>query len=489
MRHDLFLILSGVFLCLSVNAVFPAFVSALTTLDRRRFEELLHRFKRDGVSAGGERRQAMRALPTSLPGRPGGRRVESLPSSLAVLAAVVIAVVAWDLTGEAGVGPAAFVDAMNYGAVCNGVADDSTALQKALDALPAAGGIVYVPPSPSGTRCTFSASLTLPDGAKILGAGKWATILRYTGPGAAFSPGGTNNRHAAFEDFTLQLTNPSAAGIDAARLISSTFRSIRIAWSGSNVGGTGIRVVITDPSWTSFFNVLEDVTFDGLQVGILMDSSVKQAANRWRIIAPTVLAPQAPNTINGIVLNKVLGIDIVSPYCDQIGGTCLKLGASTDRVTVVAGRLETAYGGAMFSIHPSANRTTILGYQIHDGRSGTKDLGTRAYLVGQWEEGIQWTGAVEGSTRSLYVFPQNPLASPGRITISDTSTRGKVKFSSPDPDANYVPIVIQCGAAGSVAAGSNRLWASDLETTGFTIHAEIAPGSGNSITVCWHRIR
>jgi len=418
-------------------------------------------------------------------------RARDLPSGLALLTAVTIAVAPLAAADKAGADPAApFVDVTKYGALCDGVTDDSPALQKALAALPASGGVVYVPPSPSGTRCTFSSGLTLPDGAKILGAGKWATVLRYTGPGAAFSPGGTNNRRAAFEDFTLQLTHPSAAGIDAARLISSTFRSIRIAWSGSGVGGTGIRAIISDTSWTSFFNVLEDVTLDGLQNGIVIDSSVRQAANRWRIIAPTVLAPQAPNVSNGIVINKAQGVDIVSPYCDQIGGACLKLGASTDRVTVVAGRLETAYGGAMFSIDPSANRTTILGYQIHDGRSGTQELGTRGYLVGQWDEGIRWTGAVAGApARSVSVASHGQIDSSGRITISDTNTTGSVRFSSPDPDANYVPVLIQCNAAGSVAAGSNRLWASNLEAAGFTVHTEVAPGLGRSITVCWQRLR
>ena len=47
---NLLLILGAVLLLLSVNAVFFAFVSALSTLNRRLLEELLYRLKREGMS-------------------------------------------------------------------------------------------------------------------------------------------------------------------------------------------------------------------------------------------------------------------------------------------------------------------------------------------------------------------------------------------------------------------------------------------------------
>jgi len=381
-----------------------------------------------------------------------------------------------------------FVNAADHGVVCDGSADDAVALQNAVNSLPPSGGAVYIPPSRSGSRCKFSSTLTLPDGAKIVGGGKWSTVLRYTGTGSAFSPGGTDNRRAAFEDFTLQLTSVQAVGIDAARLISSTFRSIRIAWAGEKIGGTGIRAAITDTTWNSFFNVVEDVTLDGLANGIVLDSSVAQNANRWRIIAPTVLAPQFPNAANGIVLNSVQGADILGAYCDEIGGACIKLGAAADRVTVVAGRIETAYGGSMFSIDPSANRTTILGYQVHAGRSGTARLGTRASLVGEWNERIRWTGPSPSIARPQSLTPGHIEAS-NRITISGTGTTGRVRFGSAEPDTDYVPLITPCGRAGSPPIGSNRLWVSDLQTTGFTVNTEVPPGAANSITVCWYTIR
>ena len=480
------LVMGRVLRSLGVNAALLAFLGALVTLNRRLLDELLYLVKRELTSAGeGDQEANAVAAGQALPSR--ARHTNAQLFCLALLAIAT----AIGLPSPAGSAnrDSGFVNAMNHGAICDGVVDDTGALQKSINALSAAGGIVYIPPSPSGTRCTFSATLTLPDGAKILGAGKWATILRYTGPDAAFAPGGRDNRRAAFEDFTLQLTGAAAAGIDAARLISSTFRSIRIAWAGPNVGGTGIRAVIRDTAWTSYFNVLEDVTFDGLRDGILIDSSVAQAANRWRIIAATILAPQAINTSNGIVLNRVQGIDILGPYCDQIGGACIKLGAEADRVTVVAGRLETAYGGSMFSIHPAANRTTILGYQVHSGATGTVELGTRASLLGQWGDERPGTRGTPSASTAPSGSAMNRGIVANRAVISGAETTNRVTFETPEPDTNYVPVITPCGVVGSAPLGSNRLWVSDLKVSGFTIHAESAPGPGNTITVCWHRLR
>src|SRR5215510_9204215 len=107
--------------------------------------------------------------------------MKTVQYSLAVLTAITVAVVARGVASEARSSFKEVVNVMDYGAVCDGAADDATVLQNAINALPAAGGTVYIPPSRSGARCTFSKPLTLPDGAKILGAGKWATVLRYTG--------------------------------------------------------------------------------------------------------------------------------------------------------------------------------------------------------------------------------------------------------------------------------------------------------------------
>ena len=68
-----------------------------------------------------------------------------------------------------------FLNVKDFGAVGNGSTDDTSAIQQTIDALPASGGCVFIPP---GTYAV-SAPLTLSEGAELCGAGS-GSILRVT---------------------------------------------------------------------------------------------------------------------------------------------------------------------------------------------------------------------------------------------------------------------------------------------------------------------
>lgn len=76
----------------------------------------------------------------------------------------------------ASVGPA-HLGVRDTGAVGDGVADDTDAIQAAIDALPAAGGVVYLP---TGTY-KLTDALTLRSNLTVLGDGDGATVVRQTG--------------------------------------------------------------------------------------------------------------------------------------------------------------------------------------------------------------------------------------------------------------------------------------------------------------------
>lgn len=82
------------------------------------------------------------------------------------------------------------VSAKDRGAVGNGVVDDTAALQSAINALPAAGGVVYLP---TGTYKLTSA-LTLRSNLTLLGDGDGATVIQQTSANQHALTGSALNR-------------------------------------------------------------------------------------------------------------------------------------------------------------------------------------------------------------------------------------------------------------------------------------------------------
>src|SRR5207245_7164506 len=98
------------------------------------------------------------------------------------------------------------INAKDFGATCNGSADDSTALAKAL-AL-AAGGTLVIP-----ANCAHASTLAIPANTVVQGLGKDGTgQLTYTGSGVQLTITGSNS--AVFNeirDLILSSTGGTAA--------------------------------------------------------------------------------------------------------------------------------------------------------------------------------------------------------------------------------------------------------------------------------------
>lgn len=359
--------------------------------------------------------------------------------------------------------------------------DQSTNIQAFLNLLAPTGGIAFFP-RPT-VRYQFASTILVPASVGIRGEGKWATGFRYTGTSSAFSAA-TTNTNVYFADFYIQLSGVGAIGFDYSKWLSSTMRSVRITQQGAGSGQIGIYANITNVAWTSYFNTFIDCTTDGLATHVFIDSSVANAANRWKFIGHTMLSG-----ITGFDLRTVQGVQIIAPYFNEMTGVSIKTGSGgtvTDRVTVTDASMESNVGGTLFDIGSTTNRFRCLGYKVFAGNIGlSSGIGSRGLVVGEWDDGLMWSGSTTTTVKSsIYTDDDSGLKQVGIQSLSSTSTPGKnlsgtdtfataatriVTFPRAEPDAAYRVFIM--------GRANENFWVSSPTVNGFTANSSNATSS------------
>lgn len=312
----------------------------------------------------------------------------------------------------------------DYGAVGDGVADDTTAIANAFAAVVAKPGVLYFP---AGTYKT-TGSLALVSGVAIVGAGSNATTINYGGTGFWIDvAANTLVQNVRIEDLQFKTTTGSSLGFLRLGRTSQTFNAALMCaqwslrnlycqgFSTSNVGSIGISAS-QYIDWT-----LHNVTLNNFERAAIFDRGGNSTGDRVRFqsfkfgpkwtnniggcqdtyISPEFLGPVTAGGGAGVGYGYTCEIDaqfvtfINALYETQPGGNSQGYlhitNANGAYFTDINGALSlgaTADNSFVFDngfVHPRFFGTgvTVSGAgAISAGTPGTGNLGARAEFIG-----------------------------------------------------------------------------------------------------------
>lgn len=259
------------------------------------------------------------------------------------------------------------VNIKDYGAIGDGIADDTAAIQAALDAVGTTGGAVFVP---QGTY-KITATLKFDSGTTIYGIGIDSLIKGASIAVPLFqSKGGSGSRRYRFVMRDLGIDNTTTIadgiGLDLRNVSDSKLDNVFI----SNVD-MGIQFY-ADAGLGCYYNTLKDVSISGCARGFWFG----QLANENRLIAcrtnttaaPLIIADGSHNHIiscsfemfgtYGINVNgPAYDTFILSPRLENVptSGTGIRVNSTAVRTTIVAPQ----YTGLTTNILNDATTTII----------------------------------------------------------------------------------------------------------------------------------
>jgi hypothetical protein len=263
-----------------------------------------------------------------------------------------------------------FVSVKDFGAVGDGVADDTAAINAAL----AAHAAVHLP---SGTYLT-TAPITLATNNLLIGAGTSSIIKNTTGSAVirSVTPTGARIFHVGGGNFKIEGNTAGAVagsiGLDMQNVTYASWMDVWVNWMD-----TAIR---HGNSYPSYYNDYFTCTITSCNVGI--DNSVGANENRFTAlrIGATTGTRDAGTSVNTYLACAVEGFTTGHEIT----------GAAAVSTRYIGSRIESLVGGSVgISINAAAQQTQILSPYISGvttaisdaGSTGTTVLGTDAFQI------------------------------------------------------------------------------------------------------------
>lgn len=95
----------------------------------------------------------------------------------------------------------------------------------------------------------------------------------------------------------------------------------------------------------------------------------------------------------------------------------------------------------------------------------------------------------QSSSSTKAVFSEKDLMPSGTLTFTSSDTSKAVTFSVAEPDTNYLVVLTVNGSAGTPASGSYIITDLAKTTSGFTAYISAAPSAGNAVAYAWSIVR
>jgi len=326
-------------------------------------------------------------------------------------------------------GGAIGLSVIDYGAVGDGVTNDSAAIQAAIDALPAAGGAVYFPGNKTYLLGTTGLVITDPN-VRLVGESR-ATNLSYTGTDSAITVGDASASRVGFfmEHLAVTGTVSGRAGLRLNRMQSCRLYDCNfIGFSKVDASFPGEGVFLDATGGTCYDNMFFGCIFDTCHQGVTLGTNC-----RGNLFSGCEF--QGCNldaTSKGVNLSNGTGNSFSS--CSWAGNSIgIRFASTADNNSVLGGRMEThtlaisleagSAGNCLLGVTNVAGNTTW----VTDAGSGNVIIGDTRIVLG---EGVDietgtGTGSMYGttSTQKQGWWGQTPVVRPAAYSFSNRVDR------------------------------------------------------------------
>jgi len=271
-------------------------------------------------------------------------------------------------------GPKPWIDVVAYGAVGNGIADDTGAINSAIAALPATGGIVYFPP---GIYLVTAQIPILQSSVRIMGAGIGVSVIQdasTTADTLSFGNGSTLFSYLSISDLSIWSSVAGTAGA-AIKLNDVSLVAIsRVEIEGEFIGINAVA---------STFVVLDSVTIKNpiasTGIGIIinggnnyyLDKVVIYTVSSQCLYGLQLLATDSCWVDNSHFISTGYGI-IANPASAAVVQKLTVNNTATSSCTNDGVSINPASGGTVQGIRFSAFRSSLnSGNGVNFGTTGT----------------------------------------------------------------------------------------------------------------------